>query len=329
MTFAELADLHGGFVASRILQTAVVLGIFDALAAGRQTSAAVAAACGLDARATTLLMNALVGLRLLTVQGEAYALTEAADTYLRTAAPRSLSGLIHFDAALWGAWERLPDAVRTGQPVRPPDMFQGDAGETERFIRAMHSLVQARGDATVVADVLGLERVQRLLDIGSGPGTYPIAFCERQPQLRATIFDLPGTLRVTQTIVDAAPCRDRIELVAGDYTCDPLPGGFDLVFLSNVIHGEDEATNRALMSNVARALRAGGRIVIKDHILDDSLTHPAVGAIFSLQMLLCTRGRDYSLGEVRAWLESAGLTQIEERVLAAPLTSSLVIGVKP
>jgi hypothetical protein len=76
-------------------------------------------------------------------------------------------------------------------------------------------------------------------------------------------------------------------------------------------------------------LRPGGRIVIKDHILDDSLTHPAGGAVFSLQMLLCTRGRDYSFGEVHGWLEAAGLTQIEERVLAAPLTSSLVTAVKP
>jgi SAM-dependent methyltransferase len=329
MTFAELAQLHGGFVASRILQTAVALGIFDVLESGPHASSAVAAARRLEPRATALLLNALVGLRLLTKQGATYALTEAADTYLRTASSRSLTWWILFEGALWDVWERLPEAVRTGQPARPADMFQSDAGDTERFIRAMHSLVEARGDAPLVADLLDLTRVQRLLDIGSGPGTYPITFCQRHPHLHATIFDLPGTLRVTRTIVDAADCRDRIDLVAGDYGRDPLPGGFDLGFLSNIIHGEDETTNIALMAKVAGALRSGGRIVIKDHILDDSLTHPAVGALFSLQMLLCTRGRDYGFGEVRAWLASAGFTQIEERVLPAPLTSSLVIGLKP
>ena len=328
MKFADLARINGSFIESRILQTAVLLGIFDAVEDGA-SAAAVAARLRTDPRATTLLMNALVAMRLLVKDNEQFRLTPGADTYLRSAAPRALTGLIAFDAALWDGWARLPEAVRTGQPVRRTDMFHSDPQDTERFVHAMHSLVTARGDAEMLAEALGPERVQRLLDIGAGPGTYPIHFCLKHPGLRATIFDLPGTLAVTRRYVETAPCRDRIELLAGDFNRDPLPGGFDLIFLSNIIHGEDEAAVEALLRKCAAALQSGGRIVIKDHILDADLTSPAVGAIFSIQMLLFARGRDYSLEEVRMWLQRAGFTDIVHRPLPAPLTSALVIATRP
>ena len=328
MEFAELARINGAFIESRILETAVALGIFDALKDGPVTSTVVATRLATDRRATGLLMNALVAMGLLVKEQGRFGLAPVAEEYLLSDAPRSFAGMILFDAALWDGWARLSEAVRSGRPVRQPNMFQDDSQETERFVRAMHSLVMARGDADVLADALELERVGRLLDIGSGPATYPIQFCLKHPQLRVTVFDLPGTLAVTRQFVSAAACRDRIELAAGDFTRDPLPAGFDLVFLSNIIHGEDEAANQRLMHNVAAALQSGRRIVIKDHILDVDLTSPAVGAIFSIQMLLFTRGRDYGFEEVQEWLRRAGFSDIIQRRLEPPLTSSLVTAVK-
>jgi hypothetical protein len=52
-----------------------------------------------------------------------------------------------------------------------------------------------------------------------------------------------------------------------------------------------------------------------------------VGSIFSLLMLLTTDGgRCYTFNEVRAWMEGAGLSKVEQIELPFPLTSSLVIG---
>ena len=122
------------------------------------TAEAVAARLDTNPRATGLLMNALVAMGLLLKHQGVFRLTPAAETYLRSDAPHSLTGMIRFDAALWESWGRLPEAVRTGQPVRRPDMFQDDPQDTERFIRAMHSLVMARGDADIIVDFLELER---------------------------------------------------------------------------------------------------------------------------------------------------------------------------
>jgi SAM-dependent methyltransferase len=328
MEFRELARINGGYAEARILQTAVTLGLFDRLDAGGRSAAAIAADAATDPRATELLLNALVAMRLVRKHGDLFHDTEVSRTYLTDASPASYGDFVRFDASLWSLWGNLAETVRTGRPARDPDMFQSSPEDTAGFIDAMASIVNARGDARVLAETLDLRGVRRFLDVGAGPGTYAIALCRQHPELRATIFDLPGTLAVTRRHVDASGLADRIELVAGDYLRDPLPGGHELVFLSNVIHGEDADTNRALMRKISEALPAGGRVMIKDHVTDESGTSPAPAAIFSIAMLLFTRGRDYAFAEIREWLLAAGFAHVEADVLPPGLISTLVVGRK-
>jgi SAM-dependent methyltransferase len=328
MEFRELARLNGGYAESRILHAAVTLGIFDALDASGRTAEEVAAQLRTNARATDLLLNALVALRLVRKTGDRFTETDVSRAFLTSASPTSYAAMVRFDASLWGLWERLADTVRSGEPARTPDMFQQSVEETALFIDGMASLVQARGDARVLAETLDLGTARRLLDVGSGPGTYPIEFCRRHPHLAVTIFDLPGTLDVTRRHLAESGLEDRIRLVPGDYRRDALPGGHDVVFLSNIIHGEDEDTNRALMRKVHGALVPGGRVLIKDHVTDESGTSPAAAAIFSIAMLLFTRGRDYAYAEIRAWLLDAGFARASVDVLPPGLISTLVTGHK-
>jgi len=329
--FTRLAGIAGGYVEARILQAAVSLGVFDAVgAAGDADAASVTAAVGADSRATGLLLEALSAMGLLDRDGPRYRLNDLSANYLTRGSPRDFSGMIRFDALSWDIWGGLEEAVRTGGPARAPDMYQNDEAETGIFINAMDSLVRARGDAEITAGALDLGGARRLLDIGPGPATYPIALCRRNPGLRATLYDLPGTLRITERYVRASGLADRIECVAGDYRTDAVPGGYDAVFLSNIIHGEDEATNEALIGKLSKSLVSGGRLIIKDHILEGSRTEADAGAVFSLLMLLTTDGgRCYALDEIRGWFGRAGLADGGRVELPPPLTSSLVIGRKP
>ena len=329
--FTRLAGIAGGYAEARILQTAVGLGVFDAVGpAGDADAASVAAAVGADTRATGLLLDALSAMRLLDRVGSRYRLNDLSANYLTRASATDFSGMVRFDALSWDVWGKLEEAVRTGRPARTPDMYQDDDAETGIFINAMDSLVRARGDAEITASALDLGGAQRLLDIGPGPATYPIALCRRNPGLRATLYDLPGTLRITERYVRASGVADRIECVAGDYRTDGVPGGYDAVFLSNIIHGENEATNEALIGKLSQSLVSGGRLIIKDHILEGSHAEADTGAVFSLLMLLTTDGgRCYGLDEIKGWFGRAGLTDGGRVELPPPLTSSLVIGRKP
>jgi len=104
----------------------------------------------------------------------------------------------------------------------------------------------------------------------------------------------------------------------------------DAIFMSNIIHSENEETNAALMKKCARALATGGMLIVKDHVMNAELTEPQAGAVFALYLMLTTEGRDYSLDELSAWMRDAGLGAIEERRLPSPpFTSSIVIARKP
>jgi hypothetical protein len=329
MEFSELTRLASGHVEARIIQAAVELGVFDTLDGLAMDAPRLARSIRADERAITLLLNALAALGLLEKADDRFTLTPVAATHLVRSSAQYLGGMILFDAMLWNCWEKLSDAVRLGSPVRSPNMYQAKPSETHIFIKAMDSLVKARGDAAVMAQVIEWSGVTELLDVGSGPATYPIALCERFPKLRAAIFDLPGTLTLTEGYIREAGMVERIRLIAGDYRKDPIPGSYDIVFLSNIIHSEGEHDNPSLVHKLVANLKAGGQIIIKDHILDESRTAPPVGAIFSLLMLLTTAsGRCYSFSEVKAWMEQAGLSRVQRIDLPPPLNSSLVIGTK-
>lgn len=331
MDFTKIAAMAGGHAEARAIQTATQLGLFDALANTTRDGDALAETLGCDRRATVILADALTALGILEKRPNGYALTTGAAHYLVASSPEYLGAMILFDTALWNEWGRLEDAIRSGRPVRPPDMFQGDPAAAERFIRAMDSLVRARGDAAWTAAHLDLSHVRTIVDLGGGPGTYLVEFLRRWPHLRGEIWDLPASLKVArQILAERNPdLRKRIELRKFDYHVDEPPRAADAIFLSNIIHSEDEAANARLMRTCFRALRPGGWIAIKDHVMDDAMTTPATGAVFSLYLLLTTHGRNYSSAEIARWLAAAGFDEPQVMALPnPPFNSSIVNAVR-
>ncbi|MBI5407371.1 MAG: methyltransferase domain-containing protein [Nitrospirae bacterium] len=326
--FTYLDNLNGAYAESRILHAAVELNIFDTIGENRISVQEISERLKTNERATELFLNALTALNLLHKKDNLFSLTDLAKKYLVTTSETCYTGMIRFESSMWSVWGELVKAVRTGKPIRPPDMYQTKREETECFIMAMHHLVSARGDADYIADKLSAEGVRSILDIGSGPGTYPVAICKKNPDIKATLFDLPGTLGITRKVLAKEGIGEQIRLMAGDYNKDPLPQGFDVVFLSNIIHGEDEEANKTLLKKIYGSLNPGGRVIIKDHIMNGDLTRPAWGAIFSICMLLTTKGRDYGYHEVHQWLKEAGFVDITLEELPPPMTSAMVLGRK-
>src|SRR3990172_6340978 len=258
MDFTYIDNLNGAYAESRILHVAIELNIFDTIGSQMMSAKEVSAKIHTEVRATELFLNALTALNLLEKKDNLFSLTEVSGKYLLSTSETCYSSMIKFDSSMWNVWEKLAQAVRTGKPVRTPDMHQTNKEDTECFIMAMHHLVSARGDAGLLAERLNLDGVRSILDIGSGPGTYPIAICRKYPSISATIFDLPGTLEITGKVLKKEGLENRIKLIAGDYNLDPLPVGSDVLLLSNIIHGEDEETNRVLMKKIFSALNPGG-----------------------------------------------------------------------
>jgi SAM-dependent methyltransferase len=332
MDFAELAALAGGHAEARAIQTALKLRIFDCLERAALDADALSRATGTNRRAVAILADAMVSLGLLEKRARMYDLTAVSRQFMLKSSAEYLGGMILFDEAIFEMWTHLDQTIQSGAPARRIDMFQSRAEETERFIRAMDSLTRARGDPRYVAERLDLSRVAKVADVGGGPGTYTAAMLQRWPHLRAAIYDLPATLEVARRILAEREPRvsARIDLVRVDYLYDEIPGPCGALFMSNIIHNEDETTNSELLRKCFRALEPGGQMIIKDHIMNTDLTEPRSGAIFALYLLLTTRGRDYSFDEVSQWLGDAGFVDVRlEALPSPPFTSSMVLARKP
>jgi len=189
-------------------------------------------------------------------------------------------------------------------------------------------IVSSRDMADQLAEAIDLSQARRLLDLGGGPGTYAIAFCRRRPELHAVILDLPLAVGVAEEEIAKAGMSDRITTHTADFLTDAIPGGFDAVLISNIIHQYGVDENMLLFRRAREALNPGGRIIVKDMYVDESRTSPLFNALFAVNMLVRTPyGKTYTHDETIALLTASGFGDIQ----VVPLSdrSEVVLGAVP
>ncbi|MBI4536512.1 MAG: methyltransferase domain-containing protein [candidate division NC10 bacterium] len=320
--FQRILETASAFQASRVLLTAVELDLFTLLDVAPRASAEAAPVINADPRGLDRLMNALAALGFLVKREGRFANAPEASRFLVRGKPGYIASLMHW-VHLWETWGTLTAAVRRGGPVDRAAV--GERGEAwlEAFIAAMHW--RGTQHAPGVVGSLDLTGVARVLDVGGGSGAYAMAFVRAKAGLRATVFDLPGVLPLTRRYVAEANLTGAIEFAAGDYGTDPFGPGFDLVFLSAIVHSNSPDENRHLLRRCAAALAPGGQMVIQDFLIDEARSGPVFPALFALNMLVGTLAGDtYTETEIRTWMAEASIEAISRR--DTPFGTSLLVG---
>ena len=317
MNAREIRETAGAFQKSRIILTAFELDIFTFLAEKSYSAKDISKAIDLDERAAEKLLNALTALNLLEKENEKFKNTAESFKYLSKSSPEYMSGLGHSNH-LWDTWSQLTDVVKEGEPAHEEEINERGDEWLNAFIHAMHYRGKIQAPAHV--SKIDLDNVGSVLDVGGGSGVFLMSFLERKPELKAAVFDLPNVLPISKKIVKEEGYEGKIEHYEGDFTKDELPKGFDMIFLSAIIHGNSYDTNKDLVKKCHKALNSKGKIVIQDWIMDDSKTKPVQGALFSINMLVGVEGGDcYSESEVKSWLDNAGFTNMKITGLEAGL----------
>jgi len=128
-----------------------------------------------------------------------------------------------------------------------------------------------------------------------------------------------------ELILGLGGAREVRTYTSQDFTVDEtLPSGVDLVWISAIAHQNSREQNRDLYAKAYQALRPGGRIMIRDIVMEDTRTAPAAGAMFAVNMLVNTEGgRTYSLRETTEELRHAGFGEPE--VIRGPRDMDSVI----
>ena len=321
----ELEQLTRGFWKSRILMAGVELGLFEALDGRPATAEDLAARTGLDRRAVRILLGALAALGLLHHKQRVFELDPEMREYLVVAGAHSQVAILMHMRHMWDAWGRIDEVARTGHPAPRREEGPAELARIESFIRGMHEVSR-----DLVAAFAGREEVaaaRRMLDLGGGPGSYAIACCRQNPELRATILDRELPLRIARENVAAAGLEDRITLQPGDALADGYGSGFDLVLISQLLHAFGPQECAAIIARAASALAPGGLLVVNEFALRDDPADPPMAALFAVNMLANTEGgSSYEIREISDWLHAAGLGAIRHEDIGG--RSTLVIGRK-
>lgn len=299
-------ELTTGYWRFKVMAAAVDIGLFAAVDRHDEATAAeLAADLGLQPRPLRVLLSSCTALGFLTKDGDRYRNSPVAAEYLVPGKAQYFGGFVRYnDMVGYPAWGKLQEALRTNAPTTSHASFMtSDPVVLDNFWDALYAI--SSFTAIALADAYDFGRHRNLLDLGGGMGPFPAVLCERYPDLRATVHDLPH-------VVAKATTTERISLHSGDFLADPeLPAGHDVILLSMILHDWDERTSRLILEKCYAALPSGGAVIICELVLDDDETGPEIAALMGVNMLVETAGgQNWTGAEYREWLTGAGFRDI-------------------
>lgn len=318
-------ELIYAFRRSKTMFAALALGVFDRLQRG---PSAVAGFDGFNQSAMERLLDGCVSLGLLERENGLYRNTPLAERYLCRNSPDTLAGYaLYSNSALFPMWAHLEDAVREGTPRWEPTFGWPAGGIFDHFFNtkeARHDFLLGmngfgRLSSPKVVRAFDLSRFRRMVDLGGGTGHLAMAAMDAYPAMTAAVFDLPAAIEYAREFADG-----RVKLITGDFFADPLPEA-DLYAVGKILHDWTDAKIGRLLGKIHAALPVGGALLIAETLLDDDKRGPVDSAMQSLNMLVCTEGRERSLAEYRVILERAGFTGVDGKRTGAPLDAVFAI----
>jgi SAM-dependent methyltransferase len=312
-TFDEFRDAISAYRLPRVLLAALELDLCTTVGSRSWTIPALAKKLQVSERGLSILCRTLASVGVLRKRGGVYRNSQLGATALNANHRAYRGGYLSLIKSHWADWIRLLESVRSGSPLGHdiPD----NPDYRRQFTWAMHH--RTLEIAPAIAAQVPIGRAEILLDLGGGPGTYAMAFLAKNPTLRATVCDREAALEVAKEIAVTHKTRRRLSYLPLDFSKESIPGVYDVIWYSNVLHIFSPEENQAIFRRAFTALRPGGRFIIQDAFLHDREgLHPTEASLFAVSMLLFTEhGNTYSASETAKWLKQAGFVGIKTRPL--------------
>jgi len=308
-TFDEFREAISAYRLPRVLLAALELDLFTTVGDRSWTVADLSKELKVSERGLSILCRNLAAAGVLEKKGPIYKNSRLGATALNANHRTYRGGYLSLIRTHWADWVRLLESVRSGLPI---DHDIPDGPDYRRqFTWAMHH--RTIEIAPAIAAQVSLGRASTPLDLGGGPGTYAMAFLEKNPTLRATVCDREAALEVSKEIAGTHRAGRRLSYLPLDFSKEPIPGSYDVIWYSNVLHIYSGEENQAIFRRAFAALAPGGRFIIQDAFLHDREgLYPAEASLFAVSMLLFTEGGNtYSVSETAKWLKAAGFVGVK------------------
>ncbi|MEH1011789.1 methyltransferase [Micromonospora sp. CPCC 206060] len=166
---------------------------------------------------------------------------------------------------------------------------------------------------------------RRFLDIGGGDGTLAVQVLADTPDLTVDVYNLPAVEPLVDETRNRSGNRERLGFVGGDFLAEPLPTGYDVLSFVRVLHDWPTDVARRLVEKAYQALPPGGMLLICEEFrTPDRLAMQFFWSYFLIGVDTCvSRLRDVEF--YTGLLAETGFEKVE----VLPGTWELVIGHKP
>ena len=332
---ARILETATAFWPAKVLLSAIELGVFTQLVKGPRNNAALAEVVGIRSDRSADFFDALVAMGFLDREGNGatalYRTTPETDLFLDRAKPSYVGGLPEMlNARLFGFWNGLTDALRTGKPQNESasggapvfETLYADEQRLEQFLAAMAGL--QTGNFQTLANTFPFEKHRSVCDIGGASGQLARILAARHPHLTVTTFDLPVVAPIAIRENERANLS-HIRTAAGDFMTDALPKA-DVIVMGNILQDWNEATKRVLIQKAWDARPPGGVFIAIEAVIDDARRQNAFGLLMSLNMLIefgADGGFDYTGAQFDGWCKEAGFTRTEVIPLTGPTSAAI------
>ncbi len=322
-----------GFWPSKVLLSAVEMGLFTELAHRPENMDTLRGRLGLHARAAHDFLDALVALGFLERRDGLYSNTTEADLYLDRRKPSYIGGILEMaNHRLYGFWGHLTEALRTGKPqneVRTGgepvfETLYADPARLREFLAAMSGI--SRASAMAIATRFPWSGYRTFADVGTAQGDTAAQIALAHPHLSGTGFDLAEVAPIFDDYVEGLGLSSRLHFCPGNFFEDPLPK-CDVIVMGHILHDWDLPTKRMLIAKAFDAVPDGGALIVYEALIDDDRSRNAFGLMMSLNMLIETPGGfDYTGADCQGWMRDAGFRETRVEHLAG--ADSMVAGIK-
>ncbi len=309
---------RGSYATELIVAASAHFNVFGRLAPAPMPETALGQALGLERRPAVVLFTALKAMELVrfNAAGE-LELTDLARNHLLPKGDFFMGDYLGLSSSSEGVLQMV-ELLRSNRPLGADDdsgvafiYREGERSAMESEALARHFTLSLSGRAKNVAPHLAravpMEGVTTLLDVGGGTGLYSYAMLAANPGLRVAIVELPEVVRIAEEFAREKGMLDRVQIIEGDmFQVEDLPEA-EVVLFSNILHDWDEPECRELTARYAAKLPSGGRMLIHDVFLNDTMDGPLPIALYSAALFSVTEGRAYSAAEYRLMLRETGL----------------------
>ncbi len=324
-SFAGFSTMLTGYRQFYLMAEVVRSGIVDAVEAGSDTAAALAACLNLQPDETGRFVDLLCAIGLLEQSDDRLRLSPFSQRFLSGASAENQRNTLLFEPILIDNWRRLGTILQQGQgALTQPQPQEAYHKRLELFQASMAEAASVRSAELWQALAPLLPPQGTIMDIGAGEGVYLRAFLQRYPDWQGIACDLPDVCaRIMRQDLTGKlavlPCNILDQQEFGACTAAHC-GTAGLVLLSNLLHCYGPQENRAVLEQAAGMLAPDGLLVVHDFFRDANL----YGALYDLHMLVNTwNGRCYSSADTSALLQEVGLGHT--RVIELPSHSWAVL----